>query len=331
MYSTIASLHIALDSRLLLLNSNRKLSIRPEQYDMVINDAILTVIKQRFSPDLNTKKQGFEESIKRSTDLNSIKVTSEPIEVYNRDDEQFFILPSNVYLPINLLGKGIYNHGILESTNITYNVYSLKFTNSIVSSINITIDGVSKILDITNITKSNRSLFYTINYLKEYLENNGVNCYTNTFDDVYNYDSLIIVTNKVVSVVANSFITISSSTKQYSKYTISTINLTKSLDLISSRDYNKSNNDYYSSVNLHLNPFYKLNDKLAFIKINSKFKFKNVILEYLKYPRLVNSILNQMTDVTITDEILDIAATNLSGILENNTYQSNINKQQINN
>ena len=61
------------------------------------------------------------------------------------------------------------------------------------------------------------------------------------------------------------------------------------------------------------------------------FKIKEVTLEYIKKPRLVNSILNRMTDVTITDEILDIATTNLSGILENPTYQINKQQEQFNN
>ena len=73
MYSSIASIHIALDSRLQILNSNRKQSIHPEEYDMAVNDAILTVLKQRFSPELNSKKQGLEESIKRYTDYLLLK------------------------------------------------------------------------------------------------------------------------------------------------------------------------------------------------------------------------------------------------------------------
>lgn len=331
MYSSIASLHIALDSRLLLLNSNRKLSIRPEQYDMAINDAILTVIKQRFSPDLNTKKQGFEESIKRTNDLNSLKVTSPDIEVYNSILEQKFILPSNLYLPITLTGTGIYNHGTLTTTDKVYNVYKLTFTNSISTNIIISINGTSETLNITNITKSNKSIFYTLNYLKEYFENNKVDCYINSFDDITNFGGLILVTDKTITITSSSFITVGTTTKTYQKNNITSTNLIKHIDLISSENYSKFLNDYYNVVNLHLNPVYKINDKLGVIKINDKFKIKNVVLEYIKYPRLVNSMINQMTDITITDEVLDIATTNLSAILENNTYNTNINKQQINN
>jgi hypothetical protein len=38
-----------------------------------------------------------------------------------------------------------------------------------------------------------------------------------------------------------------------------------------------------------------------------------------------------MTDFTITDEILDVATTNLSGILKDETYNINKNKEQFNN
>ena len=103
MYSSIASIHIALDSRLQILNSNRKQSIHPEEYDMAVNDAILTVLKQRFSPELNSKKQGLEESIKRYTDLSSLKRET-PLDLYWDNKSQYFNIPSDCYLPISLNG-----------------------------------------------------------------------------------------------------------------------------------------------------------------------------------------------------------------------------------
>ena len=113
MYSSIASIHIALDSRLQILNSNRKQSIHPEEYDMAVNDAILTVLKQRFSPELNSKKQGLEESIKRYTDLSSLKRET-PLDLYWDGKSQYFNLPSDCYLPISLYGTISYSRNIIK-------------------------------------------------------------------------------------------------------------------------------------------------------------------------------------------------------------------------
>lgn len=342
MYTSIASLHIALDSRLLLLNSNRKLSIHPQQYDMAINDAIHTLLKQRFSPELNSKKQGLEESIKRYTDLTSLKRSINTF-VVTEGDNQFFYIPSDCYLPIscNILAK--YRRAGIETVPTTKTFYQSIITvkNPIPTSIDIQLaNGVNKTLDISKITNSSKSMFYTLNYLKEYLEEElYLNCYIENFNNIYKANSLIIVTdvqsnqfnivNSTLDVVNSSF------TKPYldviDTQLLKHIDLDKHVDLVSTEDFEKIKNDYYSFKNIHLNPFYKIVNNKAIIKTNSQFKIKEVTLEYIKKPRLVNSILNRMTDVTITDEILDIATTNLSGILENPTYQINKQQEQFNN
>lgn len=342
MYSSIASLHIALDNRLLLLNSNRKLSIHPQQYDMAINDAIHTVLKQRFSQELNSKKQGFEESIKRYIDLSSLKriVTT---YVLVEGDTQFFYIPSNCYLPVSCNITAKYRRAGIETVATTKTVYQSIITvkDPIPTSISIKlIGGTVETLDISKITNSSKSMFYTLNYLKEYLEEvYELDCYIENFNNIYKPNSLIIIgdstskqfdaTNATLTVVNSSF------TKSFINVIdtelLKHIDLNKQVDLVSTKDFEKNKNDYYSFKNIHLNPYYKIVNSRGIIKTNNQFKVKEVTLEYIKKPRLVNSILNRMTDVTITDEILDIATTNLSGILENPTYQINKQQEQFNN
>ena len=97
------------------------------------------------------------------------------------------------------------------------------------------------------------------------------------------------------------------------------------------KNYNDLDNDYYLSKNLHLNPIYKIVQNNGILKTNTNFIYEDITLEYIKHPRFVNSRLNRMTDMTITDEILDVACTNLSGILKDETYQLNKQKEQFNN
>ena len=114
MYSTVASLHIALDNRLQQLNSNRKEAIYPEQYDIAINDAIMQYIKSRVSAKLNSKQEGFESSISRYSDLESLK-RKKSVIVYNNNEsltslsEYVFDIPSNCYRPISLKSNIMYN------------------------------------------------------------------------------------------------------------------------------------------------------------------------------------------------------------------------------
>ena len=333
MYTSIASLHIALDNRLLLLNSNRKLSIHPEQYDMAINDAILTVIKQRFSP-LNIKQQGFEDSVKRVTDLSSLKKIK-TIPIVNSNQQ--FTIPSNCYLPISCNGGIVFDKTGIKFTesNITKYISILTLdSSSIQTSIKLKFQNETfKDVDVSKINKSIKTFNYTLNYLKEILEEEyNLDCYIENYNGIYKQFSLIIVTYDLTKTFhsANTTCTIENKTIVEKNLTFTGTSKIKNVDLISSENYNKIANDYYSYKNLHLNPVYKIASNIGYLNTNGNFKFKTLDLEYIKYPRLVNSNLNRMTDVTITDEILDIATTNLSGILENQTYQINLNKQQNN-
>ena len=341
MYSSIASLHIALDGRLQVLNSNRKQSIHPEQYDMAINDAILTVLKQRFSPQLNSKQQGLEESIKRYTDLSNLKKEVN-VDILIDGVDQFFYKPSDCYLPITLNAELLFNRNplIIYSDNIEMYVIVIKINEDTINDNEIEIEwlnGDSIRIPLNGITKSNKSKFYTLNYLKEYFkETYDLDTYIESFDN-YNFpDSILIVTsNGNYQIYAGMGAEFSAHVfdrrfLDITEYTTSIIK-GKKVDLVSTSDYNNMNNDYYLSKNLHLNPVYKITKDRYKLKRNDNFLYKSAELEYIKYPRLVNSKLDRMTDFTITDEILDVATTNLSGILKDETYTINKNKEQFNN
>lgn len=339
MYSSIASIHIALDSRLQILNSNRKQSIHPEEYDMAVNDAILTVLKQRFSPELNSKKQGLEESIKRYTDLSSLKRET-LLDLYWDGKSQYFNIPSDCYLPISLNGIISYSRNIIKDTtdeDIQFNIITLN--NSTITNNGIDIEFVDLTEDsilLNTIMLSTKSMFYALNYLKEYFkETYNIDAYIENYNNLYYPNSIILVIknpDKVISSAAGASVSLIGSTLQkLTDDTIDPIKKHKKIDLVSSENYNDLDNDYYLSKNLHLNPIYKIVQNNGILKTSTNFIYEDITLEYIKHPRFVNSRLNRMTDMIITDEILDVACTNLSGILKDETYQLNKQKEQFNN
>jgi len=342
MYSTIASLHIALDTRLQQLNSNRKQSIHPEQYDMALNDAIDTLLKNRLSPKLNSKQEGFEDSIKRYSDLENLKRTHKSILYYDNGYYSFRI-PTLCYQPISLKGFVKYNRFGLSFTSINKTEYctsldfsSTNFNEPVILRIQNNNIATELEFDLSSVTKSERSLFYTINHIKTILEEDyNLDCYISRYRDYYKNNSLIIVTNaqsrrvydseNVTSFIFNYNVILDEIISKYES--IGNVKI----ELTSSSNIDEINGDIYLSKNLHLYPKYYIENGFGKITISNKFKVNDIILTYIKKPIYVNSVLNVMTDINITDELLDIATTNLSGILKDPTYQINKQKEQFNN
>lgn len=344
MYSTVSELHIALDSRLQQSNSNRKQAFHPEQYDMAYNDALLTIIKDRSSAKTNYKQEGFEQSIKRYEDLQSLKKDCSPT-IFKDSNYYYFYLPSDYYSYDTLVSKILYNrNGVTKSTS-TRNLYASIFNFSNVS------------MDITNITytlssggtidtskfklfKSSKSLFYYFNLVRDFIKTNyGIDCYFENFNGQYYPNSLIFVTTdstKRITSVNSTSISIQTTTLSLGYDSIANnsqyVDLGyKKVELVSALESSNINNDYYLNRNIHLNPKFEIKSNKIYIKNDSTFCLDSVKLEYLKTPRLIDSRINQMTDMTITDEVLDLAVSNISGILKDAAYQINKTVEQQNN
>jgi len=343
-YNSCQSLHIALDVRLQQLNSNRKRAISPEEKDMFLNDMTLNVVKQRCSAKLNSKKEGFEESKKRYEDLQSLKKDFKPTLYKYDDDFYYFNLPSDYYSINNLIGNIRYNKRNINSGLVNETVYLAiaNFDTVAVNSPNIiftkedttTID--TSIF--SNLIKSSSSLFYYFALVKEYFKSTlNIDCYFETYDDLYYKNSLIFVTNTLANNITSSTSSITITKKQLVKQKLTfpdTNYITmgrKGYDLVSSETLKKEQNDYYLTKNLHLNCSFTIKGNKVLIPIEPIFKPVDIVLEYIKYPRLIESRINQLTDVVILDEVLDATVAVIDARLSSPTFEVSKLQEQMNN
>ena len=90
MYNTARELHIGIDLGLQNINSNRKLDIEPAEKDWVLNAVMMQEINNRINPKSNTKGEGFEDTIKRIDDLESLKRDTSRLSPFLKSNNYIF-------------------------------------------------------------------------------------------------------------------------------------------------------------------------------------------------------------------------------------------------
>lgn len=343
-YTTPKQCHIALDERLQLLNSNRKIAVHPEQYDNVLNDAIEEFINKHSTAKLNSRQEGFEESDKRYVDLQSLKRTvslslRKTNSTISKAQLPFDFMKSDV-----LIGTILYNRVVLAKTTSYRPTYFTIINFSSMSSIAnlklITTGGTQiDVSKYSNLSKSKNSLFYFFNNVGNYLKRSfGIEVFFEHYNGVHYPDSLIFKAPssalQINSVnTQNLTLTVTTESETYETLANGAISNSKfvKFDLVSTKTFANVNNDYYSAHNSHLNPMFIIRDNQVEVKVNPKYVIDNLELDYLKKPILINSSIGQMTDFEVTSEIIDIAAKNLALIIKDETYQQMAQKEQLNN
>lgn len=348
MYSTVSSLHIALDAKVQQLNSNRKQAFHPEQYDMFLNDAVLTIIKQKSSAKLNSKQEGFEDSIKRYEDLQSLKRNYTPRTTFEPNSNTLiFELPSDYYSFDTLVGNVLYNRNGIgsvteEKRKYVTEVYFEDFVFDGVKATNYLLNNAT-IVDtsyISNLCKSNKSAFYYFDIVRDFFKTKyDIDVYYETYDGVNRKAALYFVTSdpalQVMSTTTQNVTTVVRSLT-YNAPNVGTDEPfiskgVKKIDLVSSNNDVNRLNDYFLSKNIHLNPTLTIKNDKGYIRLDNSFIIKDLTLEYIKKPRLIDSRINQMTDVTILDEVINLAAINILGILKDESFNIQSNLEQKNN
>lgn len=337
MYNNVSSLHIALDARIQQQNSNRKVAIMPEQYDMILNDAISTVLKTRLSSKLNAKREGYEDSVTAYDSLKCLKRTYTPICYF--DDilkKWYFELPSDYYM-FDTLQADIK----FDRRSITHNTKNGNKYKTIITFVNVGnntytfnkdiirfITPIKTIFpeNINLVGTSNKASFYYFNAMKDYIKSKEkINCYFENYLDEYYPNSLIFVsdTNNVptsitvndstdaTTIVVTDKIKVVSSTiaiKLVGDGTPTVIDMgSKKIDLISSLNDTNETTDFYQHYNRHLNPKCIMQEDKVILTTDTTFAYSNLRLDYVKIPRPIDSRINQMTDMEITDDILEVA------------------------
>jgi len=338
MYNSVASLHIALDARIQQQNSNRKTAIMPEQYDMVLNDAISDVLKSRISAKLNAKQQGYEDSVTAYDSLKALKRTCRPISYFDDVSQKwYFELPSDYYMfdalqaninfdrvstkPNTLASSKFMS--VVKFNNNGDNVYTFK--KDVIKFV--TSDRTIFPKDINLTGTSNKSSFYYFNLIKDYIKSKEhINCYFENYIEDYYNNSLIFVSDSENNVPSSVIVKDSTDTTVIDVANKITVDLqqievqvaadnttttilmgSKKIDLISSLNDTNETTDFYQHYNRHLNPKCIMQEDKVILTTDDTFNYSNIRLDYVKTPRPIDSRINQMTDIEVTDDILDMA------------------------
>lgn len=339
-YSSVLSLHRGIDLNLQVLNSNINRLIRPEEYDIHINRAIDEVYDKMITPTKNIEQKGFQDSFKRNSQLDSLLEVYET-ETYVRDSKVFASVPSNCQVHYSVNGRVHFNRmGINFETNVTnkyvstFDLSELDFSSnpSLTILVGTTEVKFDELLKTCRSKKSSFTFFSLVpNFVRESVF--GVDCYlANEFQGGSNVFSFIIVSKDPVS-CNNKDVKIESKVVEYDTIdedSIIGIDMgVKELNLIPHIKLHNIN-DFLFQSNKHLNPDYKFNRKEIELLTEARFTIDKVQITYLRRPRYVNYVIEQMTDFPLINEVIDTASTNLHGVLLSEGYQPSMNKQ-INN
>lgn len=119
--------HIALDLELQKINSFSTKSLEASEKDYFLNNEALKFIKQRSNPESNSKKVGFQATVKRLDDLQElVKSKKSQIQVDNQG-ENYIILPSGYlgYVASSLyMKKKCIDERVRKEEYKPYSIYS---------------------------------------------------------------------------------------------------------------------------------------------------------------------------------------------------------------
>lgn len=342
MYRTAKELHIAFDTALQHIDSNRKQSISPYHKDMLLNAAVLQFIKNRANPKTNIKGEGFHESIKRYEDLKELQVTTDLLSVLVDKGTHFITLPRNYYLHVSC--EAMVEHvrsSMIKPTYIeTKYIYTLAFVDSDRDNSyrNLNLTGLlgtefNQIIQSLNLgTKGKDAKFVIIPYILEALNNiDGIEAYWERYDNIYKPNSVLIVGNKYdryhlsYDNISNSSDSI---TKSYYYYNIPGTS-TAPISLVSSEELGQAKHNHYMMINRHLNPIGKLEGNRIIVLNGLSFIIPSLKITYIKRPTLVNHISGSVPELSFIEEVVELAVQKAKAYIKDEGYQHIVNENQL--
>jgi hypothetical protein len=360
---TIKEMHIALDNQLLLLSSNRKLRLLPQDKDYLLNLAQYDFIERRSSKKLNSKQEGFEDTVKRLTDLRELKRSTSLVAYIDTFDNRrvFCVLPNDCYkiIPSGSCDLEYSCNGSFKTTtNGTKSIQyvSIPFNDDASGSAGEYYQGM--IISITNtvpttttifthsgyMVRSTVGKFMVINEAISYINNlNVCSIYWETYGNIYIPNNFIIIptdqteTYTIATITYNTSVTNTASFATPLSYNYnngsSATTIKKPNDLVSTEDIESLLNNYYFTKNRYLKPIRTVDWNFIRVYQDTTFKVVTIYLDYIKYPRILSLDANVNCELGIQaqNEIVSIAAQIAKTYIKDNTLPVTVQENNIDN
>lgn len=336
MPTTAKEVHVYLDGAIQNISSDRKQSIQPPFYDMVLNNAVGEYICSKF-PERSANGKDIESTLKRYTDFSVLKTTKKCTPVFNSNFATFAsaLKPSNA---LKLLPNFAvqYLKPFDETVNKTNgNMYRLKITikDTLIGDslphiyFQYKFEGISYpiSIDLTSVKNSIgdvKGMFYVYDYILDRIRNyyNLDVKYTTSGDDRI-FSILFPYGYSNISGSGSSSITVETTTTVIGLPNTHTDDVLKfsPVSILSSSEIKLALKDYYSLSNLDLNPIAELSEDSVDVYYTD-FLPTSIYVDYIRKPRMFDIRTGQIPEIDITKDFLDYAVKELLLILNSPTY-----------
>lgn len=334
---TTQELHIQLDILLQKVSSNWNKNFLPQEKDFFINREITKFIKQRISPQSNSKRLSTFDTLKRIQDLNCLFRTV-PRDIVTNQKEAIFELPFDF---LYCISNEVDVKNVCNSKPITYenkNIY-----NKSIKPFNASAPITSGVLNIT-INAVVTPLFNTATLPPQYLPQDNIEDYKKLF--IYNNALLILIEqnlpkevefkyNKLKGViefrstvpytlswVINGVVQTVTETTNVIKVVKDSTNLISNLEFIDEEFKTQIKASFLSSSKgKNLKGF--LRQDSIIVQSEPSVIAKTAYLTYLCKPRKVDVLLNCDSDLPdeILDEVIANTAESLKAVISSDTYE----------
>jgi len=346
MYSTVTEIYNAIDIGTQMVNSDRRRTFQRPELDVLFNRNLLRFIENRSTSKSNVKQEGFDDSVKRISDLQDLKTTTGYLKTKKHDDNTVYIdLPENYKLFYSGRSKQYYNCVDFETKYISASISKtvLKFTVDTTSSsefyknFKLTVETVTGLkTEIVNVNNYNfptitrdDARFMLINTITN-SKTDDIVIYWENYSDMFVPDSLIIIDLSGQYKFANISYDGYTLTSQFSDSTYDTpdveTNMVKPIELIASDKFDTLSTNYYQMKNRYNKPRCKIEKRRLYVEHDSSFIPAYIELYYIATPIFINYFTNQMTNLRLNiEEIIDMTVEDIKSILTG-TYQTEVNR-----
>ena len=349
---SVKELHIKVASAINHIDSNRKQSILPEYIDMALNEGLLQLINNKTSKKGNAKQEGFEDSIKRMDDLESLKKTISLTPRIETNSSSFILKP----------------HDYLRGTELEVSIaYDKTFITPVTKTGNIHLYIINIPMDFTGVVTSGRTRYYndfrfvfgSFDYsfdastnnkypiyspegrfmiIKDLLDSLRISGYKATFeyyDNIYYKNCICIEAENIVNDVDiySSYAGYTSKTHNHILYPYTTyntiVNRDSACELVSSEFFSDIKSNSYYSKNRQAKVIATMKGNRFYFLRSNAFTINDVKLTYLASPISYNLAKEQQPNIPFTDELYNLVVAKLKSYLLHEGYNIQKNENLI--